>query len=69
VTTQCQRCHRGAESCAYCENVSEQDWEAICDCGLYDFGSHLIPCEDRTAFKYVIAADHAQAAVRVEERP
>ncbi len=60
----CSRCKRGPEACAYCEAIDTRDCEAICDCGLHDFGSHLIDCEARADFKYVIAADYGQAEVK-----
>jgi hypothetical protein len=50
----CSICHRGAEACAYCEDVDQEDWETICDCGLYDFGHHLFACEELKESKYVI---------------
>lgn len=28
----------------YCRDATEEDWRAICDCGLHDFGYHLINC-------------------------
>lgn len=40
----CPRCERGREVCQFCKDIAEEDWEAICDCGLYDFGYHLISC-------------------------
>lgn len=58
---ECPRCKRGAEACQWCENIEHRDWEAICDCGLYDFGDHLLDCEARSTFKYVVAADYATA--------
>lgn len=33
----------------------------MCDCGLHDFGRHLVDCRGRTGFRYVIAVDHASA--------
>jgi hypothetical protein len=57
----CGVCNRGAETCQWCENVTEEDFNAICDCGLLDFGHHLNDCELRMNFKYVIVADHAAA--------
>ena len=41
----CPNCHQGPESCVHCQGLSRMDFETICDCGLYDFGSHLISCE------------------------
>jgi hypothetical protein len=58
----CTSCKRGRESCMYCEGTKDRDWAAICDCGLYDFGAHLVDCGSRSGFLYVIAADHASAA-------
>lgn len=58
---ECPRCNRGAEACQYCENVAKEDWEVICDCGLYDFGVHLLACDHRHDRKYVVAADHNAA--------
>ena len=40
----CERCGKGAEVCMYCSGTSREDWETICDCGLFDFGAHLIAC-------------------------
>lgn len=51
----CSICTRGREACSYCEQLDERDWEAICDCGLVDFGNHLIECESRKSFRYVVA--------------
>lgn len=61
LAAKCHRCGRGPEACQYCEGIDQRDFEAICDCGLHDFGDHLLDCEARAAFKYVIAADHAAA--------
>jgi hypothetical protein len=56
---ECRVCHRGAESCEYCHDLSAvEDWETMCDCGLYDFGNHLLRCLDRENFKYVVAISH-----------
>ncbi len=63
IIYRCGICERGRESCQYCENVTEQDFEAICDCGLYDFGRHLTDCESQAAYKYVIACDYASAVL------
>lgn len=41
----CPKCNLGPESCDFCHGLDEADFEAICDCGLYDFGRHLISCE------------------------
>lgn len=60
---ECARCHRGAESCQYCEDVSYEDWDVICDCGLNDFGIHLLSCDQRDGLKYVVAADHKSAGL------
>jgi hypothetical protein len=59
--TVCTRCKRGAEACQWCEDITTADWEAICDCGLYDFGDHLTDCTERHAYKYVIPADYDTA--------
>ena len=63
---ECSKCARGAEACQYCENIGmSEDWEVICDCGLYDFGCHLLnACEGREEYKYVIAADY-KASLRL----
>ena len=42
------------------------DYEAICDCGLVDFGTHLVNCSERQRFRYVIAFSHEAAAIRLE---
>jgi hypothetical protein len=57
----CERCERGREACQWCETVSERDWEAMCDCGLLDFGGHLLNCAEREGFRYVVAIDHEAA--------
>jgi hypothetical protein len=57
----CPRCKRGAEACQWCENIATEDWRAICDCGLYDFGDHLFDCDARARFRYVIPADYDTA--------
>lgn len=57
----CPDCQRGREACQWCENETFRDWEAICDCGLAHFGVHILPCEERAEFKYVIAADYDTA--------
>ncbi len=41
----CPKCGDGAEKCMYCSDLAAPDWEAICDCGLYSYGFHLIACE------------------------
>ena len=38
----CDLCHCGPEVCIYCKDTP--DWKFICDCGLVDFGQHLISC-------------------------
>lgn len=50
----CGMCGRGAEACKYCERVTLEDWEVICDCGLYDFGNHLFQCELMKDRRYLI---------------
>jgi hypothetical protein len=65
----CTRCQRGAEACGYCEGTEFQDWEAICDCGLADFGSHLTRCEARSDYRYVMASDHEQAKILLAGTP
>lgn len=57
----CYRCLRGREACAYCHDTDERDWEAMCDCGLHDFGAHLLPCEDYAEKRWIIPADYAAA--------
>lgn len=57
----CERCQRGREACQWCERESQRDWEAICDCGLLDFGAHLLDCSKRDGFRYVVAIDHEAA--------
>jgi hypothetical protein len=57
----CSVCTRGREACSYCEHIDERDWEAICDCGLLDFGRHIIDCKPRDHLRYVIAQDPAEA--------
>ena len=53
----CKKCQRGQEACQYCEDLTPEDLEAVCDCGLYDFGSHFFDCQTRENFKYVVIAD------------
>ena len=61
MSEKCEVCLRGSEACQYCEGLSEGDWKAICDCGLYDFGKHIVTCEERFKFRYVVASDHEAA--------
>ena len=59
---ECRKCGRGAEACQYCCTVGmSEDWEAICDCGLADFGHHLLNCKSRDNYFYVIADSHDAA--------
>ena len=62
--TVCTTCLRGREACEWCEKVSEQDWRAMCDCGLHDFDAHLTDCQERAAFRYVIACDYDSAELK-----
>jgi len=57
----CSRCGRGKEACEYCHTLDEIDFQTICDCGLFDFGAHLIDCDDRKDKRWVIAIDYASA--------
>jgi hypothetical protein len=58
----CKRCKRGREACEWCRDLAASDFEAICDCGLHDFGEHLIHgCEQRTDKKFVVAANYDSA--------
>ena len=57
----CSTCTRGREACTYCEGLSDRDFEAICDCGLIDFGRHIVDCQSRSRYRYVIAQDPATA--------
>ena len=57
----CASCGRGREACQWCHDVEREDWESICDCGLYDFGQHLLDCRALADKRWVIAADHAAA--------
>ncbi len=52
----CELCERGKEACAYCYNVSLEDFDVICDCGLADYGFHLINCQEVPDGKWVIRA-------------
>lgn len=61
--TSCWKCGRGREACSYCEGLDEDDHFAICDCGLVDFGRHLVDCVSRERFRYVIAQDPAGATL------
>ena len=40
----CQNCGKGKEACMYCGTLNEDNWRFMCDCGLQDFGYHLIAC-------------------------
>ena len=57
----CVACGRGREACEYCHDVAEVDYQAMCDCGLHDFGHHLNACRERDPYRWVIAADHLSA--------
>lgn len=61
----CTICERGKEACTYCENISVLDFEAICDCGLYDFGAHFesFNCYERRDRRYVVAQSHESAGL------
>jgi hypothetical protein len=63
VSERCVRCERGREACEWCHDVGDADWRAICDCGLHDFDEHLIACEQRDAFRFVIVANHESASI------
>lgn len=56
ATAVCVKCLHGREVCMYCKDLPTADWEAICDCGLYDFGYHLISCD------IVVEPDSAETA-------
>lgn len=57
----CVLCGRGKEACEYCYREGEVDWEAMCDCGLYDFDHHLTNCGDRKDHRWVVAVTHESA--------
>lgn len=38
----CIKCGKGREICMYC--CDDDTWDLLCDCGLVDFGEHLISC-------------------------
>jgi hypothetical protein len=64
--TACTKCERGIEACEWCANPKHpDDWAAMCDCGLYDFGHHLLDCEQRAEYVYVVAIDYASAEMRM----
>lgn len=50
----CSKCDRGVEACGYCNGLPSYDYEAICDCGLYDFGAHLWDCESMNDEEFII---------------
>ena len=52
--TKCPTCGRGREACEWCHDLARQDFEAICDCGLHDFGRHLLDCEVRGDKRWVV---------------
>jgi len=41
------------------------DYETICDCGLADFGAHLLDCSRRGDYRWVVAEDYASAKERL----
>jgi hypothetical protein len=57
----CDLCERGREACEWCHNLDDLDYQAICDCGLHDFGRHLLDCRERDKYRYVVACDYATA--------
>jgi hypothetical protein len=61
----CSNCERGQSACEYCFDISREDWESICDCGLYDFGAHLLDCSRREGYRWVIASDYASAGEKL----
>ena len=61
----CAKCGRGVESCEWCHKLDPIDHETICDCGLYDFGAHLLDCSGREGFRWVVALDYASAGERL----
>jgi hypothetical protein len=66
----CINCGRGSEACQWCEGQSALDVNAICDCGLVDFGSHIGHCWERDLFKYIIAVTEEESRIlRNELRP
>lgn len=68
MSGKCPRCQRGREACQWCERLDDGDHEAICDCGLVDFGDHLFDCAAREPYHYVVAADYDAAELRRGER-
>lgn len=62
----CVNCGRGPEACEWCHALDPEDYETICDCGLHDFGAHLLDCSKREGYRWVVAEDYASAAERVE---
>jgi hypothetical protein len=60
----CTQCGRGAEACEWCHNIELRDWEAICDCGLYDLGNHLLACLDRANYRYVVVSNYESAGLQ-----
>jgi hypothetical protein len=61
----CSNCERGQNACQYCYDLARLDWETICDCGLYDFGAHLLDCAKREGYRWVVASDYASAGERL----
>jgi hypothetical protein len=54
----CRRCERGQEACEWCHDIEVADFEAICDCGLHDFGDHLLDCTARADKRFVVVANY-----------
>jgi len=52
----CPICERGREACQWCHDTSQEDWLAICDCGLVDLDRHLPlwHCEARNDRRWVV---------------
>lgn len=49
-------CDRGREACEWCWHLAWPDYEAVCDCGLHDFGRHLLDCESSVEKRWVVRA-------------
>jgi len=61
----CRNCDRGREACQWCCDLELIDYETICDCGLADFGAHLLDCSRRGGYRWVIAQDYASAGEKL----
>lgn len=53
----CRDCKRGPEACEWCCGLVYEDFEGVCDCGVAEFGRHLLgDCRARSQFRFVVVA-------------